>query len=72
MINITKPIEIEIKHTIKKTYQIDNITNGISVTDENGIIKTYDSYAQVAYDLGLSRQTFYNIIKRTQNELSDD
>lgn len=59
MINISKPIQIEVKHHYVNKYEID----GLTLIESDGTAITFNSYAQMATYLGLTRQGLYHKIR---------
>ena len=59
MINISKPIQIEVRHFNIKKYTID----GLTLIESDGNHITFMSYPKMAKHLGLSKQGLYNKIR---------
>ena len=59
MINITKPILVDIRHHYTNHYTID----GLTLIESDGLTVTFKSYPEMAKYLGISRQGLYNKIR---------
>lgn len=65
MINISRPINIEVNHCYKTSYNID----GLRLLEDDGNAIIFKNYAQMAQYLGITRQALYNKIRANMHLL---
>lgn len=63
MINLIKPIDIEVSHSYIREYRID----GLNLIEDGSDTVTFKNYAEMAKYLGMTRQGLYNKIRKNMS-----